>query len=265
MERPGHVPEVFAPGLISNPETYEFGSVFSQDGMEFFFAIDRGGKAEILTTKWSESGWLKPSILLGDDLYGYNDPMLSINEDRLYFISDHSADQGPKSSDIDIWYIEKDGEGWSQPINAGDAINTNHNEYYVSFAADGSMYFSSNKDPYNFDIYRSQFVNGEFRPSEKLPSTINTDQYEADVYVSPEETYMIFCSTRNEGFGQGDLYISFRKSDGMWTEAINMGPPINNEHHQLCPFVTRDGKYLFYTSNRDIYWVSASVIDQYRK
>jgi len=34
------------------------------------------------------------------------------------------------------------------------------------------------------------------------------------------------------------------------TEAKNMGEKINDEYHQLCPFVSKDGNYLFFTSNQ---------------
>jgi hypothetical protein len=41
-----------------------------------------------------------------------------------------------------------------------------------------------------------------------------------------------------------------------------MGDKINTKNHELCPFVSKDGKYLFYTSNQDIYWVSAEIINE---
>jgi len=41
--------------------------------------------------------------------------------------------------------------------------------------------------------------------------------------------------------------------------------PINTKNHELCPYVTSDGKYLFYTSNEDIYWVSTKIISQIKE
>lgn len=76
-----------------------------------------------------------------------------------------------------------------------------------------------------------------------------------------DESYVIFCSIRKEGFGQGDLYISFKDDAGNWSKAKNMGSVINTTGHELCPFVTKDGKYFFYTSNQDIYWVDARIIN----
>ena len=59
--------------------------------------------------------------------------------------------------------------------------------------------------------------------------------------------------------GRGDLYISFKQEDGSWSPSVNMGAAINTQGHELCPFVTHDGKYLLYTSNQDIYWAPTSL------
>ena len=68
-----------------------------------------------------------------------------------------------------------------------------------------------------------------------------------------------------EGYGRGDLYISFKTEQGQWTKALNMGLSINTQHHELCPFVTHDGNYLFYTSQQDIYWVGTEIIEELQK
>ena len=92
--------------------------------------------------------------------------------------------------------------------------------------------------------------------------------------------------------GQGDLYVSFKGEDNGWLEPIHMGDEINSPFHEAAPFVSPDGKYLFFCSFRpnppsnakrrltyrevkelldgpgngrgDIYWVSAKVIEELR-
>ena len=106
------------------------------------------------------------------------------------------------------------------------------------------------------------------------------------------EFYIIFLRRDKEGFGGFDLFISFRKEDGSWTKAKNMGAPINSSASELCPSVSADGKYFFFTSYRsiykpysempltyeekikilnnpgnglgDIYWVDAKIIEQFK-
>ena len=104
-----------------------------------------------------------------------------------------------------------------------------------------------------------------------------------------DESYLIFSSDRPGELGEGDLYISFKGKDNEWIEPLNMGDKINSAFHDVAPYVSPDGKYLFFCSFRpnprpiggkrltlreiqeildgpgngrgDIYWVSAKVIE----
>ena len=261
---PSITPSIFAPNLISKKGEYEFGSVFNKNATEFFYGVNVNGKEEIRYSKLIGDQWSAPRTILSHEKYGYNDPFLSPDEQRLYFISQRTLDGLDKKEDYDIWYVKRLTNGWSAPINAGSNINTNANEYYISFTNSGTMYFSSNKIGNNFDIYTSKFVNGKFQKATPLSDSINTPAYEADVFIDPDEKYIIFCGNRKDGLGRGDLYISFKRKDGTWKSAVNMGNRINTKGHELCPFVTKDGNYLFYTSNQDIYWVSTKVFDTYK-
>lgn len=265
QQSPGMTPEKFAPGLISLPNEYEFGSTFSRNGKEFFYGVNVAAKAEIRYSKWVLGKWTEPEVIMSHDIFGYNDPMLSVDEKKMYFISDQAI-SGESQKDYDIWYSERTNDVWSAPINAGPMINTESNEYYISFTESGAMYFASNTDAppgkgNNFDIYKSEFKEGKFQKAVKMP--FNSEHYEADVFVAPDESYVIFAAEKPEGLGRGDLYISFQENGG-WATPVNMGEPINDLGHQLCPFVTYDGKYFLFTSNQDIYWVSAEILDQYR-
>lgn len=261
---PGSSPVVFAPGLVSTPDETEFGSVFSKDGDVFYYAVDIDNRAEIRTIRFEHNAWTKSELFLSDEVYSYNDPFLSPDEKRLYFISDRPINKTGTKKDFDIWYVEKNSKGWSDPMNAGNNINSSGNEYYVSFTREGTMYFSSNgsatdNDKNDYDIYTSRQVLGKFQTRVKLSDGVNTPHYEADVFVSPDESYLIFSTERPGGFGRGDLYISFHNK-GIWSEPKNMGNTINGGRSEYCPFVTADGKYFFYTSMGQIFWVDAGVI-----
>jgi len=262
---PSTIPEIFAPGIISKKGEYEFGSIFNKDATEFFYGVNVNGKEEIRYAKLIGNNWSVPKTILSNEKYGYNDPFLSPDENRLYFISRRTLDGLERSKHYDIWYAERKGDKWSEPINAGPNINSGKSEYYISFTNDGTMYFSSNKIGSNFDIYSSKFIDGEFQKPIPLSDAINTSSYEADVFIAPDESYIIFCGIRKDGLGSGDLYISFKNTDGTWTKSVNMGERINTKNHELCPFVSKDGKYLFYTSRKDIYWVSTKILESYKK
>ncbi|MEJ1242520.1 hypothetical protein WBG78_30510 [Chryseolinea sp. T2] len=263
---PGVKPMVYAPGKVSLPDQFEFGATFSKDRSEFYYGVEINHKAETRVMKFADGKWTTPEKLLVHSVYSFNDPFLSSDEKQLYFISDRSVSgEGPKK-DYDIWYIQRENDKWSAPINAGPNINTNANEYYMSFTKNGKMYFSSNgratDGSRDYDIYSAESKNGKFQPAIAAGPGVNTEHYEADVFVAPDESYLIFAANRPEGLGSGDLYVSFRKPDGTWTPSKSLGDSINTETDDFCPYVTSDGKYLFYASRGDIYWVSTEVVSR---
>lgn len=268
-KQPGLTPQLFSPNLVSRNDRYEYGSTFSPDNNEFYFAVNVEQRPEIHGIRFHNGVWSKPELLIGHAEYGYNDPFASPDGKRLYFISDRALDgRGPKK-DIDIWYVERNQSGWSEPINAGKEINSAKNEYYMSFTKNGKMYFSSNgstseENDRNYDIKTSEFKNGRFQPSIKVGPAINSTHYEADVFVDPDERYLIFCSERPGGKGKGDLYISFKNAEGEWQPAKILDAGISTDAYEFCPFVTSDGKYFFFSRSGDIYWVSAQILDRFR-
>lgn len=265
----GKVAKQFAPDILPKKGEYAFGSVFNKDVTEFYYAVVVNGKEEIRQSRLIDDQWTMPETILVHDRYGYNDPFLSPDENRLYFISKRALDGVGAIKDYDIWYVDRLAEGWSEPVNVGANINSERNEYYISFTKDGTLYFASNINAPqvqgdDFDIYSSKYVNGIFEKPVRLSDAINTQHYEADVFIDPDESYVIFAANRPDGKGRGDLYISFKKPDGSWTPSKNMGSQINTSGHELCPYVSADKKYFFYTSDGAIYWVSTEIVEELR-
>jgi hypothetical protein len=113
------------------------------------------------------------------------------------------------------------------------------------------------------DIYRAPRIDGVYREVLNLGPVINTEHSEYDLVIAPDESFLVFSSTRPGGFGEVDLYISFRTPDGAWSEPKNLGPEVNATG-AVFPSLTDDGKYLFFQSRPDdngtIFWVSTEVI-----
>jgi len=76
---------------------------------------------------------------------------------------------------------------------------------------------------------------------------------------------LIWDDQRESGFGEADLYISFKQQDGSWGAAINLGETINTEFSEAYGSVSPDGKYFIFHrgcggDTGDIYWVDAQVV-----
>ncbi|MFC1564743.1 hypothetical protein ACFL6G_07380 [candidate division KSB1 bacterium] len=264
QDPPGITPEVFAPGIVST-EKDEINAVFSPDGNEFFFSV-REDIYKIMHMRKIDNKWTEPEVFEYSGIYSEADPFISPDGSMLYFASKRPVEGfGPPH---DIWMCKKTDSGWSYPFNPGTPLNTGANEIYPSVTEDNIVYFNSNRDGGygGRDIYRTKYIDGVFSEPENLGGKISTEYDEGDVFVSPDETYLIFVSRDRPGsFGSGDLYICFRETDGSWSDPVNLGDKINTEHYDFCPVVSPDGKYFFYSSNGDVFWVSAGILEQFIK
>jgi len=115
------------------------------------------------------------------------------------------------------------------------------------------------------DLYLSEYNDGKYANPVNL-EVLNTQFHEWDPYIAPDESYLIFCSTRPGGMGQDDLYISYRNNQNQWSKPILLDDRFNSSRSENRPYVTHDGRYFFFTSsrkgNRDIYWVDAKIIEE---
>jgi ankyrin repeat protein len=265
QKKPGLTPELFAPGIIST-EKKELNSVFTPDGKEFYFTIHTAkGPWEIMVMKLIDNCWTKPEPASFSGRFSDVDLFISPDGRKLFYCSNRPLDgKGEPKQDFDIWVVDRSGDGWSEPYNPGAPINSDEAEFYPSITRDGTLYFQSIRPDTrgSRDLYRAKLENGVYTRAENLGDVVNTNLFEGDILVSPDEEYIIFSVNRKDSFGLGDLYISFRQKDDAWTEPRNMGPEINTEHNENCPILTPDGRYLFFTRHGDIFWVDAKIIEQ---
>ena len=87
----------------------------------------------------------------------------------------------------------------------------------------------------------------------------------ASKFCGTDESYIIWDDQRENGYGDSDLYISFRQQDNSWGPAINLGDKINTEFEDAYGSVSPDGKYFFFHRSyggdkADIFWVDAKTI-----
>ena len=120
------------------------------------------------------------------------------------------------------------------------------------------------------DVIRmSTIKDGKRQAPKLLGKEINTGKWTAHPFIATDDSYLIWDSERNNGYGKSDLYISFRQQDDSWGVAINLGDKINTDAKENGAHVSPDGKYLFFNRylnevNGGIYWVDAQIIETLR-
>ena len=243
-------PQLFAPGSISTPDN-ELNAAFAPDGKSLYFTKNAVRKGIIVVSNLVNGKWSPPEVASFSGQYSDFDPYFSADGKKLFFISNRPLQGKAPKADFDIWFVERAKTGWSAPENLGAPVNTEADEFFPAPSADGTLYFSTNRQggKGRFDIYRSRFVNGKYGEPENL-GELNSQYTEADCYIAPDQSYLIFASYgRPDGFGDGDLYISFNQN-GVWTKAVNLGAGVNSPAREYAPIGSPDGKSLFFTSER---------------
>jgi Tol biopolymer transport system component len=270
QEEPGVTATLFAPELLIRP----LGLSFTHDGKELYYASWRGDpRVRIMVMKVVDGRWTESETPLFSGTYEDWDLNLSPDGSRLYFSSKRPVGgEGEQRPDADIWYVERDASGaWGEPQRLGSPVNTDGDEVHPTVTSDGTIYFFSGYEGGmgSADIYRSRFVNGRYTTPQNLGAPINTEVAEMDPFVAPDESYLVFHSRAEGGYGENDLYISFRTSDGSWGEPVNMGPEINGEGNDYCGRFSIDGRFFFFSSTkngvRGIYWIDAKVLEDLRQ
>jgi len=272
-------PAKFAEGIISDARQ-QWRISFAPDGRTAWFTTSDGffpvtRKATIYVSRLGAGGWTAPEVAPFSGQYPDIDPHVTPDGRRLYFSSIRPVN-GATRGDLDIWYVERAGDGWGAPVRLGDEVNSPADELYASSQRDGTLWFASGPAApgagLHWDIYRAERRGGGFAPRVVLPAAINTqpkegggvqDAWEFNPEISPDGRTLVFASLRPGGLGLGDLWVSTLR-DGQWTPARNLGAPVNSPADEYHPTFSPDGKDLYFVrrvaGNGDFYRIPLSAI-----
>jgi Tol biopolymer transport system component len=245
---PGLIPEVFAPGIVSS-EHHEWGATFSPDMKELYFSRrnNQSGKDTHFVLKYENNRWHESEVEPG--VGGSISP-----DGKTMFFKNQ--------------YRERTDEGWSAFKSLGSAFE-DFDIMRLTTSSKGTYVFDEYPKEGDFVLRYSRLINGKREAPKLLSKEINTGKQNVHPFIAPDESYILWDSTRDNGYGGSDIYVSFRQEDGSWGAAINLGDKINTNVSERGGYVTPDGKYFFFFApdskgKGDIFWVSAHVIETLR-
>lgn len=276
---PGDTPVVFAHNIVSTNQLEHSAPAFSPAGNEIFWSLWRhpeNVEPQVIMTMRREGGvWSEPDIAPFSGEYVDGGPTFSADGRRLYFGSANPAKPAPGYSRIwDIWFVEKQDKGWSErrSLDLLARFPYLRSVESPSIARNGTIYFMEyTPGPLNDSgIYRAELVNGKYTKPQLLPPSINDPSgiLTWTPFIAPDESYLLFSSNRhNPESDYGDIWISWRNSNGNWSDPVMLPESINSRHQERFPMVSPDGKYLFFTRwtpehNHDVLWVNAKIIEK---
>lgn len=254
---PGVIPEPFAPEMVTT-NNWEYGGVFTPDLKEFYFIREvedaEGAKKqefviiEHKNNEWQESV-ISPRV---------GQPVISPDGMTM-----HLGKRYKKRTETGDWSEIKQLDSSFQEIQI----------MRLTASSKGTYVFDEIGMPDGDGIIRySKLIDGKREEPKPFGPAINTGKMNAHPFIAPDESYILWDGEREGGYGDSDIYISFKQPDDSWSEAINLGDTINTEAWEAAASVTPDGKYLFFNrnidsesyENVDIFWVDAQVIEKLR-
>ena len=250
-------PEMVAPGVI-NTDADEYGPTISPDGRTLYFTLraDRRGRENIVLAHGNGDKWTRPEPAPFSGQGLDKEPYLSPDGNRLFFASRREyAGKAPANGEeaYDLFVVERGTERWGAPQPVTGANSASYDNY-PAVAANGNLYFASHRPggKGGNDLWRSRAAAGGWSPAEPLVE-LNTPATDADPYVAPDESYMIFSTDRPGGAGQGDLFVSVNRA-GHWTLPVSLGPAVNTADYEYTPWVTTDGRWLYFSRGWGEIW-----------
>jgi hypothetical protein len=266
MEAPGLAPQPFAPQILPPDGAVMHSSpAFSPDGTEAYFSVyfaDQQPRVDVIMfLEWQGDSWSSPQTAAFSGEFNDNWPWFSQDGKRIYFSSQRPHDgEGEAAGEDGLWYVERREGGWSAARSIVSPADFGRDEgpIYVAATLPGGYG--------DMDIYRLEYVDGNYSMPENLGAAVNTPAEEYAPCAAQDGSYLIFSRFEQaEGRSVG-LYVSFREADGTWSEAQDMGNSLAASEGARFPALSPDGKYLFFVpeGGEAVYWVDAAVVEQSR-
>ncbi len=183
------------------------------------------------------------------------DAVLAANDSVMYYTSRRNTTTGGEM-DWDDKYFEDifvsglGKTGWGKSFGIGPPVNTNKHEAIISISPDSkTIYFYRGVKQGTF--YFSNLIGGAWTKPAILyeQSDLNTKAWETSFFgftVAGSDLYVV--SDRAGGLGGRDIFIAHKQPDGSWGPLTDLGAPINTKYDEDSPFITPDGKTMYFSS-----------------
>lgn len=179
---------------------------------------------------------------------------LTIDNNDLYYTV-CTRDPQTKYLNCDLYHSHFAKGYWSNIESLGDHINGKDSwESQPSVTSSGDrIYFASNRPGGlgGYDIYKiNKLEDGTWSDPINVGAPVNTAGNEKSPFIHTDSQTLYFSSEGHKGLGGYDIFFCRQNEEGEWQNPVNIGYPINSFDDDLGFFVSTDGQFGYYASNR---------------
>ncbi|OGX84720.1 hypothetical protein BEN48_03025 [Hymenobacter glacialis] len=199
-------------------------------------------------------------------------PVLSPDGNSLYFARTKFAGNTEGNTDSgDAWLSRSadQGQTWG-PVTRLDAINTPQNNEVVAVAgAEGQTIYlrgtyegGTSRDESLSRTSRAAATAGptkNFKPDAVRVANYYTAVPGSGFFISKDEKIMLLSLERGDSEGGNDIYLSRADGSGGYTEPKSLGAVLNSPGFDFAPWLTPDGKTLYFASYGHMGYGSADI------
>lgn len=237
------------PVISTDDSLLYFTRLIKNEGQQYFERIFISQKQDSI---WNESVRMNFS---DDEEVNIGTMCLSADGKLLFFTACGRSDG---RGSCDIFYARKVNNHWSKPFNAGFAINSNYWEAQPSVSSDDRFLFFASNRPGGLggmDIWCSEITTMtndalNFSVPINIGRAINSREDDFSPFIHADGSTLYFSSKGKFGMGGSDLFLSKLK-DSVWTEAVNLGFPINTRFDEDGLAVSPTSNVAVFSSNRE--------------
>ncbi len=240
--------EDYAPVLTADERLMIFTSCRPVEKLKSLKPTNEKCFEDIFFTTQVDGHWAPPQNIESPINTSFHDSALALSADgrRLFLYTDEN--QG------DILVSEFTDGKWETPKALPSQINSPYHESSIAISADGNKIFVSSERPGGWggsDIYVIEKDDaGQWGAAINLGPLINTQWDEDSPFLSFDGSILYFSSKGHDSMGGFDIFRSLQKSN-QWSEAENLGFPINTPGNDIYFIASKDGKRAYYSSIRE--------------
>ncbi len=230
------------------------------------FAIDQIKRAGIgIQSQYAEQFAYVDN--LGRNINSHDNELLAVyspnQANKIYFSSDRfgsigglrNQDDNPDneygSARADMYGSEQHQSIWGPIFVLNPLLNSQQAEYLLGFSPQGKMLYFERQFKGKSAVMVDTFVSIHHDAQPKTGVSVLSDfgiDHIGGLHFFDDTTLIFSSRSLPNGYGGYDLYI-IKNRAGQWSEPQNLGPVINSRFDEVSPFLTRDGRQLYFSSN----------------